>query len=148
MTTLLAYLLIALFLFLEGRLRRGRSAKSLERGQSDRGSTGLIGGAFLVTGLALLGAPVLNHSGVARVHAGTLGWVGLGIAILGIALRVWANRTLGRFYTRTLRVSEDQPLVERGPYGVIRHPGYLGVLLLWVGSSLATLNWISGKSIP
>ena len=93
---------------------------------------------MLVTGLSLLGAPVLNSFGVGRIDAGSVGWIGLVIAILGIALRFWANRTLGQFYTRTLRVTEDQPIIDQGPYRVIRHPGYLGVLLMWVGASLAT----------
>ncbi len=41
-TTLLAYLLIGVFLFLDRHTRQGYQAKSLERGQYDRGSTTLI----------------------------------------------------------------------------------------------------------
>ena len=44
---------------------------------------------------------------------------------------------LGRFYTRTLVTLSDQTLVRREPYRRIRHPGYLGSLLVWVGASLA-----------
>ncbi len=61
----------------------------------------------------------------------------------GVVLRVWAIRVLGEYYTRTLRTAEQQSLIDRGPYGVIRHPGYLGVLMLWVGAGLATANWIA-----
>ena len=60
----------------------------------------------------------------------------------GITLRMWAVQTLGRFYTRTLRISESQRVVQEGPYKNVRHPGYLGVILLWVGAGLATVNWI------
>jgi protein-S-isoprenylcysteine O-methyltransferase len=55
---------------------------------------------------------------------------------------MWANRTLGAFYTRTLKVLDDQSVVQNGPYRFIRHPGYLGTILMWVGAGLAVVNWI------
>jgi protein-S-isoprenylcysteine O-methyltransferase len=55
----------------------------------------------------------------------------------GLALRVAAARELGTHYTRTLRISGDQPVVTTGPYGRIRHPGYAGVLVMWLGYGLA-----------
>ena len=39
-------------------------------------------------------------------------------------------------------ISESQRVVQEGPYKSVRHPGYLGVILLWVGAGLATVNWI------
>jgi len=62
--------------------------------------------------------------------------------VSGIGLRAWANTTLGAFYTRTLRVTADQQLIEQGPYRVLRHPGYTGGILLWIGAGLATVNWL------
>ena len=47
---------------------------------------------------------------------------------------------LGRFYTRTLTATSDQHVVARGPYRWVRHPGYLGSLLTWVGAAAATRN--------
>jgi protein-S-isoprenylcysteine O-methyltransferase Ste14 len=57
-------------------------------------------------------------------------------------MRAWANKTLGVFYTRTLRVSAEQHIVETGPYRVVRHPGYTGSMLFWLGAGLATMNWL------
>ena len=54
MTTLLAYLEIALFLVTEGRLRSGKAAKSLQEGSFDRNSTRRIGYAFFLASRALL----------------------------------------------------------------------------------------------
>jgi protein-S-isoprenylcysteine O-methyltransferase Ste14 len=54
---------------------------------------------------------------------------------------VWSMRVLGRDYTRSLRTRTDQVVVDRGPYRRIRHPGYLGSILVWAGSRLA-VNWI------
>jgi protein-S-isoprenylcysteine O-methyltransferase Ste14 len=71
------------------------------------------------------------------------GWVGLLIAVGGMSVRWWANRTLGEYYTRTLRVTAAQFIIQEGPYRMIRHPGYLGSMLMWVGAGLATTNWIA-----
>ncbi len=42
-------------------------------------------------------------------------------------------RTLGAAYSRTLRTGDGQPLVEDGPYRLVRHPGDAGSLLIWIG---------------
>jgi protein-S-isoprenylcysteine O-methyltransferase len=60
----------------------------------------------------------------------------------GLALRIWALRVLGAFYTRTLRTDTGQHLIDEGPYGLIRHPGYLGDILMWLGAGVATANGI------
>jgi protein-S-isoprenylcysteine O-methyltransferase Ste14 len=52
-------------------------------------------------------------------------------------------RVLGAFYTRTLRVSSKQHIVQQGPYRLIRHPGYLASIFLWIGGGVAVLNWIT-----
>jgi len=142
LTTVMAYLLIGCFLVLERALRQGQQATSLEAGEADRGSTRRLGEAFAFTVLALLMAPALNVLYIGRLPSRT-GWIGVGIMLSGLALRWWAHQTLGRFYTRTLRVAQDQSVIRSGPYQVIRHPGYSGVLLLWVGAGLAVSNWIA-----
>ena len=57
-------------------------------------------------------------------------------------LRLRAPRVLGQYYTRTLRVAEQQTVVDVGPYHTIRHPGYAGLVSLWVGAGLASGNGI------
>jgi protein-S-isoprenylcysteine O-methyltransferase Ste14 len=142
-TTLLAYALLGVFAALERRLRQGQSAQSLETGAFDRESTRVLGGALLISMLGLLLAPGLNMLRRGRTSISPVaGWVGLGLMLNGIGLRAWANTTLGAFYTRTLRVTADQRLIEQGPYRLLRHPGYSGSLLLWIGAGLATTNWV------
>jgi protein-S-isoprenylcysteine O-methyltransferase Ste14 len=142
-TTLLAYALLGVFIALERRLRQGQAARSLETGAFDRESTRMVGRAFLISTLGLLLAPGLNMLRRGRTSISpTAGWVGLGLMVSGIGLRTWANTTLGAFYTRTLRVTADQRLIEQGPYRLLRHPGYSGSLLLWLGAGLATTNWL------
>jgi len=63
--------------------------------------------------------------------------------LCGITLRVQANRTLGKFYTRTLLIKESHNVVQERPYKKVCHPGYLRIMLMWVGAGLATVNWIA-----
>jgi protein-S-isoprenylcysteine O-methyltransferase len=62
--------------------------------------------------------------------------------ISGLVVRSWANRVLGAAYTRTLQVVTDQHIIQEGPYRVVRHPGYLGTLLVWLGAAFALANGI------
>jgi protein-S-isoprenylcysteine O-methyltransferase Ste14 len=55
-----------------------------------------------------------------------------------LALRAWSMRTLGASYSRTLRTGEAQPLIDDGPYRLVRHPGYAGSLLTWSGFAMAS----------
>ena len=145
---IVAYLLIGCFLVLQRAMRQGEQAKSLHSGQFDRGSTKLIGKAFIIAILVLIAAPALNAFQIGPLSKGAaVGWAGVGVMFGGIALRWWANRTLGRFYTSTLRVAEGQRIIRQGPYKVLRHPGYSGVILIWVGAGFATLNWMAAAVI-
>ena len=69
--------------------------------------------------------------------------VGLLFILLGISLRWLAIRTLGRYFTRDVAVSADQPVVQKGPYRLIRHPAYTGTFLTMLGVGLAITNWAS-----
>jgi protein-S-isoprenylcysteine O-methyltransferase Ste14 len=54
--------------------------------------------------------------------------------------RAEESRTRGDFYTRTLGTTQHQQVVDSGPYRMIRHPGYTGALLVWIGLALASRN--------
>src|SRR5215470_5682050 len=138
-----AYGLLGSFFVVECLLRQGEGAKSFQEGRADRGSTRAVGGAFGLTLLVLLVAPLLNGRGIGRLRGERVAWGGVGAMVAGLALRIWANRVLGSFYTRTLRTEEEQRLVVEGPYRVVRHPGYLGTLMLSLGAGVATGNWVA-----
>jgi protein-S-isoprenylcysteine O-methyltransferase len=69
--------------------------------------------------------------------------VGCGISLAGIALRVWAIRTLGTHFTRYLHVADDQLLVVDGPYRRLRHPSYAGAILMYTGVGIGLGNAVS-----
>jgi protein-S-isoprenylcysteine O-methyltransferase Ste14 len=133
-----AYGIFGLFMLVESRLRQGEEAKSFEAGAADEGTTRLIGASF---GAGLIGIPLVALSGRGRMSLpGAFGPV---VMLVGLGLRIWAALVLGRFYTRTLRVEGDQIVVRDGPYQLVRHPGYLGVLLMWGGFGLSAANWLA-----
>jgi protein-S-isoprenylcysteine O-methyltransferase Ste14 len=135
-----AYALLGCFFLAERFLRQGPDAASLEAGQSDQGTTRAIGRAFGQSLFALAVAPLLNRRRLRRLTVPGMAWGGIAAMVAGLAVRVWAAQVLGAFFTRTLRTSSMQSLVEEGPYRLVRHPGYLGVLLLWLGAGLASAN--------
>jgi protein-S-isoprenylcysteine O-methyltransferase Ste14 len=67
--------------------------------------------------------------------------VGLVILLAGLVLRGWSFKTLGQYFTHTVMVSADQPVITAGPYRVLRHPSYAAVLLGCIGLGLASANW-------
>jgi protein-S-isoprenylcysteine O-methyltransferase Ste14 len=70
-------------------------------------------------------------------------WTGIGVATLGFGLRVWAVVILGASFRTTVETHEGQKVVSRGPYSLIRHPSYAGLIVLCAGFGLAVQNWLS-----
>ena len=63
--------------------------------------------------------------------------------MVGLLLRWWSFVTLGKYFTVVLKTSADQPVVDTGPYRLLRHPSYTGLLLAFVGCGLMLGNWVS-----
>ena len=63
-------------------------------------------------------------------------FVGLVLIVPGVFLFVSARQVLGPNYSGHILVKDDQELIQTGPYGVVRHPAYLGYLLMALGVSL------------
>jgi protein-S-isoprenylcysteine O-methyltransferase Ste14 len=96
--------------------------------------------------LATFGFPYLATHLVpsAQLRPGAV-WCAVGIVILlgGLVLRGWSFKVLGEYFTHTVMVSSDQPVIDSGPYRLLRHPSYTGILLASVGAGLASANWLA-----
>ncbi|MGQ0533879.1 MAG: methyltransferase family protein [Caulobacteraceae bacterium] len=58
-----------------------------------------------------------------------LAWTMLGLVVIGLAF-TWAARLhLGPLWSSTSAPTEDHRIVDTGPYGIVRHPVYAGLLL-------------------
>ncbi len=66
-------------------------------------------------------------------HHRSFVFAGVVLFVAGLLLRWWAIITLGRFFTVDVTIEKDHELVERGPFRMVRHPSYTGVLLAFVG---------------
>ena len=71
-----------------------------------------------------------------------LRWVGLGLAVAGFIFIFWSGISLGKYYSADVTLQEDHHLIKDGLYRFIRHPRYLGALLLGIGMTLLFRSWI------
>ena len=62
-----------------------------------------------------------------------LRWAGLLVLALGTVIRVGTMLALGRRFTLQVAVTEGHTLETRGWYARVRHPSYLGVILMVLG---------------
>jgi protein-S-isoprenylcysteine O-methyltransferase Ste14 len=75
-------------------------------------------------------------------HADNLGWTGVALCVLGFGLGVYARWHLGRNWGMPMSRKEQPELVTIGPYAVIRHPIYTGLILAMLGSTIGVnVSW-------
>jgi len=140
------YLVIVFFFVVQRLLRRSEGARSLRGGLYDRGNMVLVGPA---TGIGLLLPLTMVFLGVAALPISLAGGVvALAVMVSGVGIRVWAAITLGAYYTTTLMMSEGQKVITSGPYRFVRHPGYLGEIMIWTGFAVASNNLVLFFLLP
>jgi protein-S-isoprenylcysteine O-methyltransferase len=83
----------------------------------------------------------MNWRTGALAHGRMFEIAGVVLFATGLIFRWWAIVTLGRFFTVDVTIEKDHELVERGPFRMVRHPSYTGVLLAFVGFALTLRNW-------
>jgi protein-S-isoprenylcysteine O-methyltransferase Ste14 len=95
-----------------------------------------------MTGMILLAWDLVRRLGGAEVVA-SLRPAGVISVVVGLALAVGGAVTLRANYSSTVLIREGHELVDRGLYRFVRHPIYLGALLVVLGLPLATSSWIA-----
>jgi len=65
------------------------------------------------------------------------GYVGFVLTLAGLAFAWWARIYLGRNWSSIPMVREAHELIRTGPYSIVRHPIYTGLLLALLGTAIA-----------
>ncbi|HEX2347130.1 MAG TPA: isoprenylcysteine carboxylmethyltransferase family protein [Ktedonobacterales bacterium] len=130
-----------------------RSFRRLRAGarRQDRGSQALL--IITITLGAALGVVAAYRVPGATITTNVVGrdilfWLGVALIYAGITFRLYAIHTLGAYFTTAVAIAPQQTVIDSGPYRLIRHPAYTGVLIILLGFALTCTNWLSLLLIP
>lgn len=129
---------LAVWTIIEIRQALNRRAEATNR---DRGSLVVV--RLCATVGVLLAALALKVTATSLAYNVAIFGVSLAVVWAGIGIRWWCFRTLGCYFTFTVMTSSNQPVITTGPYCVLRHPSYAGILLILGGIGLSYGNWLS-----
>jgi len=90
----------------------------------------IAGGIIFFSGVLVTALDFIVIQGMIY-HFDFVSLTGLVLLLVGSALRAQARRTLGRYFSPVVRILPEHELIRYGVYKHIRHPGYLGELLLY-----------------
>jgi protein-S-isoprenylcysteine O-methyltransferase Ste14 len=99
----------------------------------------LLGGFLLAKGHRL--SDPLNHRVIPHVEA--LAWTGVVLCVAGLAFCIWARFTLGRNWSGVVTLKGGHELITSGPYALVRHPIYTGLLTMFV-ATVIVLGHVAG----
>lgn len=107
-------------------------------GGRDRGSFILI----YLSSLVGLGVGVyfrLQNIGIVPVWLQEFALIFL---IIGTVVREWAIALLGVYFSRTVKIEQDQRLITAGPFRWFRHPAYTGMMIMYFSIILGLGTWV------
>lgn len=64
-------------------------------------------------------------------------WIGAGVTVAGLLFAIWAREHLGSNWSRSVTIKQGHELITTGPYSVVRHPIYTGILAGFLGTAIA-----------
>ena len=145
---------VLLLYAIQSEVRFGKRARTSRPGPEDRKSTlavsvcasvPVLGFALAIKATSSGGMTITPRWFRSAVLPGLpfTAWLGVVLGICGLGLRLWAVLRLRERYTKTLLVQHEQSIERGGPYRWVRHPGYLGSLLVLDGIALASGNWVT-----
>ena len=92
----------------------------------------ILGGLLMVVQFPRQGRPVLFW-----LPPLWLDWMLLAVAVAGLAFTWWARIHLGALWSARVTRKDDHRIVDTGPYGIVRHPIYTGILAALYATVLA-----------
>ncbi len=64
-------------------------------------------------------------------------WLGAAVTVAGLLFAIWAREHLGRNWSSSVTIKQGHELITTGPYAVVRHPIYTGILAGFLGMAIA-----------
>jgi protein-S-isoprenylcysteine O-methyltransferase Ste14 len=118
--------------------------RSVKAGSSsDSGSLQvMLGGMWVTLFLAFPLSFVRSWMFPARIQLPMFA-IGISLMLLGSVLRRYCFKTLGEYFTGDVRARSDQPVIDTGPYRLVRHPSYTAGMMMFAGIGFALGSWIS-----
>ena len=108
---------------------------------SDKGSLWLLY-SLITVGYALSFS--IGATKVGRIYYwNTFFTIGMALVVIGLMIRIHSILTLKQYFTYSVAKLENHKIIETGLYKFIRHPGYLGQLIIFIGISTSISNWLS-----
>lgn len=68
-------------------------------------------------------------------------WIGAALTWAGVLFACAARFVLGRNWSSVVQLKQGHELIVAGPYRLVRHPIYTGLLLAFIGTALAIGEW-------
>lgn len=106
-----------------------------------RWSRGWVLRVALIVVIAAIVRLNLRGSGSVTLSGPALAGIGLALWVAGLGLAVWARLYIGRNWGMPMTRREEPELVTSGPYRLIRHPIYTGIITALAGTALAISLW-------
>ena len=70
-------------------------------------------------------------------------FLGFILFLSGVCYRLWAIKTLGRYYSHIVRQIDEHKIIDSGPYRFTRHPAYAGMIVANIGITIYFFNWVT-----
>jgi protein-S-isoprenylcysteine O-methyltransferase Ste14 len=120
---------------------RGAARSKSQANSQDAGTVRLI---MISNSIGIFGAFVLAWLPWTMVpHPRVALYAGTSLIVAGSVLRRWCWRALGKYFTGNIVVTPGQPVVDSGPYWLVRHPSYTAGIAMAAGIGVALGNWAS-----
>jgi len=100
-----------------------------------------LGTAAILLAVPGLDIPLLGERFLPASAARACAATGVLITLTGLLFTVWARVHLGRNWSGTVTIKEGHELITSGPYRLVRHPIYTGLLLAFIGQAIAIGQW-------
>jgi protein-S-isoprenylcysteine O-methyltransferase Ste14 len=68
--------------------------------------------------------------------------IGMALVVIGFIIRIYSILTLNQYFTYSVAKVENHKIISTGLYKFIRHPGYLGQFIIFMGISISMSNWL------